>query len=52
MTLLGKDYEKMEVTCADFLIEGDNLFFAASDGQGNMHIFQYDPESMQSLGPC
>ena len=50
MTLLGKDYEKMEVQCGDFVVEGDALFFAVGDGQGNIHIFQYDPESMCSFG--
>lgn len=49
MTLLGKDYEKMEVTCGDFVVEGDGLFFAVADGQENIHIFQYDPESITLL---
>jgi len=46
MTLLGKDHDKLEVSCGDFLIEGDHLFFAVADGQENIHIFQYDPESI------
>jgi len=50
MTLLGKDYEKMEVRCGDFVIEGDGLFFAVADGQENIHIFQYDPESIFETG--
>jgi cleavage and polyadenylation specificity factor subunit 1 len=49
MTLLGKDYEKMEVTCGDFIIEGESLYFAVGDGQGNLHVFQYDPESTVPL---
>jgi cleavage and polyadenylation specificity factor subunit 1 len=49
MTLLGKDYEKMEVTCGDFIIEGETLFFGVGDGQRNIHVFQYDPESNS---PC
>jgi cleavage and polyadenylation specificity factor subunit 1 len=49
MTLLGKDYEKMEVTCGDFIVEGDGLFFAVADGQENIHVFQYDPESIIHL---
>jgi len=49
MTLLGKDYEKMEVTCGDFVVDGEHLFFAVGDGEGNIHVFQYDPENPQSL---
>jgi hypothetical protein len=45
MTLLGKDYEKMEVACGNFVIQGENLFFAVGDGEQNLHVFQYDPES-------
>jgi len=46
MTLLGRDYEKMEVTCGDFLIQGENLFFVVADGNENL---QYDPESASFL---
>jgi len=49
MTLLGKDYEKMEVACGNFIIQGESLFFAVADGKANFHIFQYDPESMESF---
>jgi CPSF A subunit region len=45
MTLLGRDHEKLEISCGDFVVEGDNLFFAVADGERNIHIFQYDPES-------
>jgi len=43
--LLGQDYEKMEVACGNFVIHGEKLFFAVADGEQNLHIFQYDPES-------
>ena len=49
MTLLGRDHARMEVTCGDFLLQGEGLFFAVADGKQNLHIFQYDPESMSSL---
>lgn len=45
MTLLGRDQQKLEVSCGDFLIQGENLFFGVADGQNNIHVFQYDPES-------
>jgi cleavage and polyadenylation specificity factor subunit 1 len=50
MTLLGKDYDKMEVSSGDFLIEENKLFFAVADGQENLHIFQFDPESVSPFG--
>jgi len=49
MTLLGRDYEKMEITCGDFILQEGSLFFAVADEKENLHIFQYDPESW-SLG--
>ena len=49
MTLLGRDHAKMEVTCGDFILQGQSLFFAVSDGKQNLHIFQYDPESTSQL---
>jgi hypothetical protein len=52
MTLLGKDYEKMEVTCGNFVIQGENLFFAVGDGEHNLHVFQYDPESWLLCWHC
>jgi len=45
MTLLGRDHEKLEISCGDFVVEGETLFFAVADGERNIHIFQYDPES-------
>jgi CPSF A subunit region len=45
MTLLGRDHEKMEISCGDFILQGDSLFFAVADGRQNLHLFQYDPES-------
>jgi hypothetical protein len=48
MTLLGKDYDKMEISCGDFVIEENKLFFAVADGVENLHVFQYDPESLSS----
>lgn len=48
MTLLGRDHAKMEVSCGDFLLQGESLFFAVADGKQNLHIFQYDPESTSS----
>lgn len=49
MTSFGRDYEAMDVVEAEFMVDGRNLYFAASDPQGNIRIMQYDPENPTTL---
>ncbi|BFZ63534.1 mRNA cleavage and polyadenylation factor subunit [Saitoella coloradoensis] len=49
MTTFGKDSEGLETVAGDFIVKGSALRFVIADGHGNVHIFQYDPESPQSL---
>ncbi|KAL7273267.1 mRNA cleavage and polyadenylation factor subunit [Rhizina undulata] len=49
MTLFGKDTQKLEVVAADFLPDGNQLFFVVADADSNVHILQYDPEHPKSL---
>ena len=44
MMLFGKSNTTMEVLNADFLPDGRELFIVAADTDGNLHIFQFDPE--------
>ena len=39
----------MEVLAGDFLPWEKNLFLVTADGDSNLHIFQYDPENLQSI---
>lgn len=49
MTLFGKDTQKLEVVAADFLPDGNMLYFVVADAESNLHILQYDPERKFSL---
>ena len=44
MTLFGKDTQKLEVISAEFLPDGNQLYFVVVDAESNIHILQYDPE--------
>ena len=43
--MLGKDVDDMEVMAADFLPIDRQLYIVSADGNGDLHVFQYDPES-------
>lgn len=49
MTLFGKDTQKLEVVAADFLPDGNMLYFVVADAESNLHVLQYDPERMFTL---
>lgn len=44
LTLMGKASIGLEVTAADFLPDGKQLYIVAADGNCDLHILQYDPE--------
>ena len=44
MILFGKSSTTLEVVNADFLPDGRELFIVASDGDGHIHILQFEPE--------
>ena len=44
MMVLGKSNTRLELLNADFLPDGRDLFIAASDAYGHIHILQFDPE--------
>lgn len=44
MMLFGKSNTKLEVLNVDFLPDGKELSIVAADADGNIHIFQFDPE--------
>lgn len=51
MTLFGKDTQKLEVISAEFLPDGNQLYFVVVDAESNIHILQYDPERTYLLRP-
>ncbi|RPA99318.1 hypothetical protein L873DRAFT_1684282 [Choiromyces venosus 120613-1] len=49
MTLFGKDTQKLEVISAEFLPDGNQLYFVVADAESNIHILQYDPERTYTI---
>ncbi len=44
MRLFGKYVQHLEVTAADFLPDGKQLYIVVADAECNIHILQFDPE--------
>ena len=49
LQVLGRDLDNMEVMAADFLPMNKQLYIVSADGDCDLHVFQYDPESKSSL---
>ena len=48
MQLFGTDQLNLEVVAAELLPNGNDLFMIVSDGDGVLHVMQYDPEHPKS----
>ena len=48
MMLFGKSTTTLEVVAADFLPDGEQLYIVVGDGDGNLHVLQFDPERTPS----
>jgi cleavage and polyadenylation specificity factor subunit 1 len=48
LQLFGRDQLGLEVVAAEFLPNGKNLYIIAADGDGDLHVMQFDPESPES----
>jgi hypothetical protein len=46
MVLFGKSNSRMEVIASEFLPQDKQLNILAADSDKNIHVLQYDPESM------
>ncbi|KAL1925408.1 uncharacterized protein VTP21DRAFT_291 [Calcarisporiella thermophila] len=49
LVLLGKDFRPLEVVSSNFLIDDRSLYFAVSDAEKNLQLFQYAPLNLQSI---
>ena len=47
--LLGKDYDKMEVYSADYLVDNEKLTIVAADESQHIHMYTYDPKRSYTL---
>lgn len=48
LQLFGRDQVGLEVVAAEFLPDGKNLYIIAADGDGDLHVMQFDPDSPES----
>jgi cleavage and polyadenylation specificity factor subunit 1 len=48
MQLFGRDQKNLDVIAAEFLPDGKKLFIISADGDGTLHVLQYDPENPKS----
>ena len=48
MQLFGRDQVNLDVVAAEFLPNSKQLFIIAADGDGTLHVLQYDPENPKS----
>ena len=48
LQLFGRDQVGLEVIAAEFLPSGKNLYMNVADGDGVLHVLQFDPDSPES----
>ncbi|XP_014213908.1 cleavage and polyadenylation specificity factor subunit 1 [Copidosoma floridanum] len=50
LSLVSRDFRTTEIYAIEYLIQNNELGFIVADGESNIAIFSYQPESSQSLG--
>lgn len=50
LSLVSRDYSRLNVYSIDFVVDNLNLGFMATDDQANIMIYMYQPEARESLG--
>ncbi|XP_008551779.2 cleavage and polyadenylation specificity factor subunit 1 [Microplitis demolitor] len=50
LSLVSRDFRPAEIFSLEYLIDNTNLGFLVSDGENNLSLFMYQPESRESLG--
>ncbi|KAJ8681514.1 hypothetical protein QAD02_017306 [Eretmocerus hayati] len=50
LSLVSRDYRTTEIYAIEYFIQNSELGFIVADGESNIAIFSYQPESSQSLG--
>ncbi|XP_015609072.1 cleavage and polyadenylation specificity factor subunit 1 [Cephus cinctus] len=50
LSLVSRDFRPSEVYTIEYLIDNNNLGFLVADGESNIALFMYQPESRESLG--
>ncbi|XP_043282051.1 cleavage and polyadenylation specificity factor subunit 1 isoform X2 [Venturia canescens] len=50
LSLVSRDFRPSEVYTIEYLIDNTNMGFLVADGESNIALFMYQPESHESLG--
>lgn len=50
LSLVSRDFRPAEVYTIDYLIDNSSLGFLVADGENNLALFMYQPESRESFG--
>ncbi|KAK0170083.1 hypothetical protein PV328_010688 [Microctonus aethiopoides] len=50
LSLVSRDFRPAEVYTIEYLIDNTNLGFIVADGESNIALYMYQPESRESLG--
>ncbi|KAF7989483.1 hypothetical protein HCN44_008157 [Aphidius gifuensis] len=50
LSLVSRDFRASEVYTIEYLIDNTNMGFLVADGESNLALFMYQPESRESLG--
>lgn len=50
LSLVSRDFRETEVYTIEYLIDNTNMGFLVADGESNLTMFMYQPESRESLG--
>ncbi|XP_016844737.1 cleavage and polyadenylation specificity factor subunit 1 [Nasonia vitripennis] len=50
LSLVSRDFRTTEIYAIEYFIQNNELGFIVADGESNISIFSYQPESSQSLG--
>lgn len=50
LSLVSRDYRTTEIYAVEYFIQNNELGFIVADGEGNIVVFSYQPESAQSCG--
>lgn len=48
--IISQDFRTTEIYAIEYFIQNNELGFIVADGESNITIFSYQPESSQSLG--
>lgn len=49
LILLGKDLQRLNAICTDFIVDNGEVYFLVADDEFNLHLLTYQPDDPKSL---